>query len=760
MHRCTDAQKNKGLCPQFSIQNSRSTSKAFTLAEMMVVLLVLSLVMAAFLPVITKKTKTPTGIWQYAANNADAYFGLGATQGIAIGANGLETNLARLYVKNSSNLTSGITINTVTKSPIQNHMIFQQDGTQVGILTIDKKHNLGLGSVNLPSTESNSLAIGYGADASGGDGSTALGYTAIANGGATVALGYNTRATGAAGTAVGYWAQATTNSTALGYDAQANPAAPSGNAVSIGMSSRANANSANAIGNAANASGSGSIAIGCYNDANVNTKAIGTYSIAMGAGVEANSYQSVAIGYAAQVVGLGVGSMVFGSNSMANADVNTHDLLSVGNNALTHGDRSIAIGSWANASGDNTINIGYNDGNSHTAGYGATALEAIAIGHNSRALSKNSMAVGLGAYAKGGTSYNQDASAFGDGATANNDYAIALGSGAQAQSFGSVALGTAANAQAGYTYPIAIGYYAHANKDRAIAIGGWDGSTVYTKADGFSAIAMGYIAQATSDYAIAIGSEALASNIRAIAIGEYSKTTGNRSTAVGTHAWATGDYSTAIGYYANAEAPGSVAIGTDDTGAAAHALPGWTNQFVLGTTNHNVFVPGHFQIGYSNAASISAASGVLSISSDKRLKNVTSDFAEGLNKIRQIQPYNFTFKADKEKIPHVGVIAQDLQKVFPDAVTKNDKGFLAIRQDDMFYAMLNSIKQLDKILQGLVNDFKVLVARVQKLDDKVEGVIKAVQINAKEIQALKSKNAQLEARIKKLEKHTSLRGKS
>ena len=56
-------------------------------------------------------------------------------------------------------------------------------------------------------------------------------------------------------------------------------------------------------------------------------------------------------------------------------------------------------------------------------------------------------------------------------------------------------------------------------------------------------------------------------------------------------------------------------------------------------------------------------------SSDRRLKNVGEVFTGGLNKIKQLKVYNYTFKEDENKTPRVGVIAQDLQKVFPDAVT-------------------------------------------------------------------------------------------
>ena len=124
--------------------------------------------------------------------------------------------------------------------------------------------------------------------------------------------------------------------------------------------------------------------------------------------------------------------------------------------------------------------------------------------------------------------------------------------------------------------------------------------------------------------------------------------------------------------------------------------------------------------------------------SDKRLKNIKGVNKSGLEQLRNIQVFNFTFKNDKEKKPQVGVIAQDLKKIFPDAVTKDDDGYLLIRKDDMFYAVINAVKQLDKIVQGLIAEFKTALIKINSHDN--------------EIKKLQKENEELKARIEKLEK--------
>ena len=103
----------------------------------------------------------------------------------------------------------------------------------------------------------------------------------------------------------------------------------------------------------------------------------------------------------------------------------------------------------------------------------------------------------------------------------------------------------------------------------------------------------------------------------------------------------------------------------------------------------------------------------------------------------QLKVFNYTFKKDEKKTPHVGVIAQDLQKVFPDAVTKAKDGFLRIRFEDMFYAMINAIKELDSRITAL-----------EKENQELTEILKQVQNDNRKLQ---DDNKEFETRLKILE---------
>ncbi len=131
--------------------------------------------------------------------------------------------------------------------------------------------------------------------------------------------------------------------------------------------------------------------------------------------------------------------------------------------------------------------------------------------------------------------------------------------------------------------------------------------------------------------------------------------------------------------------------------------------------------------------------------SDIRLKDVGSEFSGGLEELSKLKFYNYTFKKDKTKQAHVGVIAQDLQKVFPASVKTGRDGFLEIRWDEMFYAVINAVKELN-------NKMSVIIEKISNLDartDKQQALIEA-QSKALDEQQVQIKN--LSDRIDKLEK--------
>ena len=87
---------------------------------------------------------------------------------------------------------------------------------------------------------------------------------------------------------------------------------------------------------------------------------------------------------------------------------------------------------------------------------------------------------------------------------------------------------------------------------------------------------------------------------------------------------------------------------------------------------------------------------------------------------------NFVFKNDSKKTPQTGVIAQQLQKVFPNSVIEDEEGYLHIKLDEMFYAAINALKELDKKLITLVRKATKIETKISKLEK--ENIILKTQV--------------------------------
>ena len=355
---------------------------------------------------------------------------------------------------------------------------------------------------------------------------------------------------------------------------------------------------------------------------------------------------------------------------------------------------------------------------------------------------------------------------------------------------------------------LAIGTGALANADNSIAIGAAHflnnaNQTEGTRAiaSGQNSIAIGPSTRASGDmdmdnnvqgFATAIGSGALAFGKQGTALGNGSRAARKGATAIGTGAQANGMYSTAIGVSAVADAD---------------------NQIVLGTANETVYIPGNLVIGglsvfgsritNGNQPAIYAKFGnsytrawiahtdsdgggldtfpgkfnlpwitsyqeaenfLKSISlSDRRLKNVGDLYTAGLTELKKLDFFHYTFKEDKEKTPHVGVIAQDLEKVFPDAVTKGEDGYLRIRWEDMFYAVINAVKELDNKIAEIVQNITEINSTIEKQNQTISEQAKIIEeqntrleeleeLNGKQTKMLETQSRDIDNLIKRIEK--------
>jgi len=122
--------------------------------------------------------------------------------------------------------------------------------------------------------------------------------------------------------------------------------------------------------------------------------------------------------------------------------------------------------------------------------------------------------------------------------------------------------------------------------------------------------------------------------------------------------------------------------------------------------------------------------------SDRRLKTLNGNFTSGLEQILKLKPVRYRYKDDNalgihDPQEHVGLVAQEVQRVIPEAVTENSKGYLLVNNDPILWAMLNAIQEQ----QGQIREQKEQIRKQQEQIRAQQAQIRAQQVRSKLEQA-------------------------
>jgi len=161
-------------------------------------------------------------------------------------------------------------------------------------------------------------------------------------------------------------------------------------------------------------------------------------------------------------------------------------------------------------------------------------------------------------------------------------------------------------------------------------------------------------------------------------------------------------------------------------------------------------VNGDVSIASANALRFGATSVCTSTgctaSSDQRLKENIEPLEGSLEKVLQLQGVSFDYK-DKAQFTdkhQVGVIAQEVEKIYPEVVsTDKETGFKAVAYDHLIAPVIEAVKTLYSRIVGMDRDIASIKA--QKADKQALDAVKA-ESDAR-IQKLEAENAALKAYI-------------
>ena len=228
---------------------------------------------------------------------------------------------------------------------------------------------------------------------------------------------------------------------------------------------------------------------------------------------------------------------------------------------------------------------------------------------------------------------------------------------------------------------------------------------------------------ATGDYSIALGTNNIATGDYSTALGATNTASGYASTSMGDSNWASGRASTAIGAGTIAQDYGMFSMGIwseplNDSNPAAEDFALTNTAFLIGNGLDADNRSNAVQILFDGTTTIA---GDLNINSDARLKANILSLGATLSKLLQIDGKTYTMKKDSNDKKKIGLLAQDIEKVFPELVTETND-IKSVNYQGLIPVLINAMKEQQSEIDELKEKESNYLQQEKRLE-KLEQII-------------------------------------
>ena len=469
-----------------------------------------------------------------------------------------------------------------------------------------------------------------------------------------------------------------------------------------------------------------------------NKDSIGIYSIAMGYDTKASGYVSTALG----------------QETTASSDGST----ALGVRTIANGSSSTAMGHQTTASGSSSVAMGHQ---AFSAAHYSTAMgyQTTAIGQYSTVLGYQTTASGISSTAMGGqtSATGQYSTATGAASLASGDASTAMGYGATAKALGSFSTGSlnddSDNPSPGSSLP----------NDRIFQIG--NGSNLGGRKNAVTVLrsgntGIGTVNPGTRLHVVQGSSGFVGGNYPGFTLEGNSDVYVNILSPNGNETGllfgkASDPSSGGIIYNNNSHLNGlefrtngnSTRMVLDNNGNLGIGVPDpvfrldvgermrirssiglsaglWLNNDINTTSPAFMGMKLNDEVGFYGQTGTAGwrfyintttgngwMQGTLTQASDARLKKDILPLQNPLQKIIQLNGYTYQWKDEQlDKTVQTGVLAQEVQKLFPQLVTEDNKGILSVNYSGLIPVLIESIKEQ----QQQIDELKKLVEKLLK----------------------------------------------
>jgi hypothetical protein len=281
-------------------------------------------------------------------------------------------------------------------------------------------------------------------------------------------------------------------------------------------------------------------------------------------------------------------------------------------------------------------------------------------------------------------------------------------------------------------------------------------------ATGYYALANSIVGSAiTGNYDTATGAYALQSNVSGsdnTATGYYAlyaNNTGGNNTAIGWESLLSASGGNNIGVGSNAGS--SLISGSNNIDIGNQGLKTDSNTIRIGTqgTQTATFVAGvnSARVFFGTPVLINSSGQLGTLVSSARYKRDIRDMGDASSNLMKLRPVSFRYKEDPDRHLQYGLIAEDVERVYPELVTHGDDGKVeGVRYELLPALLLNEVQKQAKENQRQAEQIRILTEQAERKDGQIAS-------QQKQIDALKKKDAQIDAlaeRMNALERQARL----
>jgi Chaperone of endosialidase len=193
----------------------------------------------------------------------------------------------------------------------------------------------------------------------------------------------------------------------------------------------------------------------------------------------------------------------------------------------------------------------------------------------------------------------------------------------------------------------------------------------------------------------------------------------------------TGSFNVAFGFNAGA----NLTTGSNNIDIGALGVAGESNTMRIGTVKQTAtFIVGIRGTATANANAvpvvIDSAGQLGTISSSRRFKDEIRPMDNSSEAILGLKPVTFHYKADKQNTPQFGLIAEEVSKVNPDLVVRDENGEIyTVRYEAVNAMLLNEfLKEHRKVesQEGRLQKQEAVIAQQQKQIEALTATIQKV----------------------------------